>query len=165
MDRFDSKYAIDEATGCWNWTAGCFNSGYGNFWSNGQNVLAHRYALEHHLGRPIAEGLVVRHKCRSRKCVNPEHLEEGTYQDNMDDRERDGTVPRGDKNGSRLHPEKLARGEAQGSAVLTADKVQLIRILYASGHGISYSQLGAMFGVSKFAVFRIIHRETWAHVQ
>ena len=163
--RFQSKIApADPETGCMNWIAGC-RCKYGSFWMNGKNVPAHRYALEHHLGRPIAEGLVARHKCRSTKCVNPEHLEEGTYQDNMDDKNRDGTMPRGDKHHARLHPEKLARGDKNGNAVLTADKVQLIRILYASGHGITLRQLGAMFNISASSVSHIIRRKTWTNVQ
>jgi transposase len=59
----------------------------------------------------------------------------------------------------------MPRGEVHGRAVLTADKVRLIRILYASGHGITLRQLGAMFGVGLSTIYHIIRRKTWTNVQ
>jgi hypothetical protein len=45
-------------------------------------------------------GKLIRHKCRYKYCLNPDHLETGTHQDNADDRARDGTIPTGDKHKS-----------------------------------------------------------------
>lgn len=39
---------------------------------------------------PCPAGLVVRHKCDNRLCVNPEHLEYGTQGDNLNDRKAHG---------------------------------------------------------------------------
>lgn len=61
---------------CWIWTGGVTKQGYGALRINDETVLAHRFALEQHLGRPIADGMDVHHHCRNRRCVNPAHLEE-----------------------------------------------------------------------------------------
>jgi len=52
--------------------------GYGQF----QRVPAHRWAYERWVG-PIPAGLQLDHLCRNRLCVNPEHLEPVTCQENV----------------------------------------------------------------------------------
>ena len=117
---------------------------------NGKNHKPHRISLELKLGRPIADGLQALHRCKkNRKCLNPEHLYEGTPQENMEDRMRDGNT---------------AKGEKQGSSTLNADKVRLIRILYASGHKMSHRKLGAVFGVSGVMIGDIVNMKNWSHI-
>ena len=70
---------------------------------------------------------------------------------------------RGDKNGSRLHPERVPRGELHHKAKLTASKVSQMRAIHESG-GISHTQLAAQFGVTRGLVGFIIKREIWKHV-
>lgn len=71
-------------TECINWT-GCTNSqGYGQRKVSGKVQYTHRLAYIEAYG-DIPEGLVVRHKCDNRLCMNPEHLEVGTQSDNMTD--------------------------------------------------------------------------------
>jgi hypothetical protein len=83
--RFLNKVAADPATGCINWTGAKARDGYGQFGIGSKKVhRAHRVAYELKHG-PIAPGQIVRHRCHNRQCVNPEHLETGTHQDNMDD--------------------------------------------------------------------------------
>jgi hypothetical protein len=75
--RFHEKYAIDLATGCWNWTACLTRDGYGSIAMGApsrKTALAHRVSYELLIG-PIPEGLVIDHLCRNRACVNPAHLE------------------------------------------------------------------------------------------
>lgn len=71
--------------GCWGWTAEKIYSGYGRFrlpGRNGRKVLAHRLSYEMFVG-PIATGLHIDHTCRNRSCVNPDHLETVTHQENV----------------------------------------------------------------------------------
>lgn len=82
---------IDDRTECWNWTGYMSNSTdgkcYGIFGHNG-NEIAHRRTFKLFKGQ-FPDHLMIRHQCHNRLCVNPEHLEPGTAQDNMDDNIRD----------------------------------------------------------------------------
>jgi hypothetical protein len=78
VERFTEKIAyVDSDTGCVVWGGATNSKGYGLFgWGGkGKNVLAHRWASEHLGGVVPEEGLLAMHKCKNRKCVNPEHLE------------------------------------------------------------------------------------------
>lgn len=48
------------------------------------SILQHRAAYAYHFG-PIPKNVIVRHKCDNPPCVNPYHLEIGTYSDNVRD--------------------------------------------------------------------------------
>lgn len=68
----------DPATGCWIFL-GDLNQGYGQvtaFTEAGRQTTlrAHRVMYEHLVG-PIPEGHQLHHKCRNKRCVNPDHLE------------------------------------------------------------------------------------------
>lgn len=78
-ERFWAK--VNKTGDCWLWT-GWRTNGYGRFTTNGKNWRAHRFAFEEMRG-PIPEGLQLDHLCRVRHCVNPDHLEPVTRQQNM----------------------------------------------------------------------------------
>ena len=62
------------ATGCWIWTGATQTKGYGSTTDGtGRGALAHRRVYELLVG-PIPAGFAVVHACRTRLCVNPEHL-------------------------------------------------------------------------------------------
>jgi hypothetical protein len=86
-DRFWEK--ADTSGECWEWTAGKFNTGYGQFSVDGAPQLAHRFSYEMHYGK-ISDGLHVLHTCDNPPCVNPEHLWLGTQADNNEDRDKKG---------------------------------------------------------------------------
>lgn len=48
----------------------------------GPTVVAHRFAYELLVG-PIAQGMTLDHKCRTRLCVRPDHLEPVTNRENV----------------------------------------------------------------------------------
>jgi hypothetical protein len=59
--------------------------------------------------------------------------------------------------------ERMA-GEKNGQAKLTAERVREIRKRHAAG-GISMRALGRQYGMSASAIEKVIHRETWKHVE
>lgn len=59
---------------CISWNAGVSNCGYGYFWLNGKQELAHRVSV-FLSGRTIPEKRQIDHLCRNKRCVNPSHLE------------------------------------------------------------------------------------------
>lgn len=82
-DRFWNKCSPDESTGCWAWNASLTSEGYGqiNMRANYGTRLAHRVAWIA-LVSQIPAGLVIDHRCRNRRCCNPEHLQVVTQQVN-----------------------------------------------------------------------------------
>ena len=82
MERFWSKVDVRGPDECWLWLASTTRNGYGQF-RDGKMHKAHRYAWELANGRPVAEGLTVHHTCEVKACVNPSHLVEMSYRDNI----------------------------------------------------------------------------------
>ena len=80
LDRFWSK--VEKTDICWIWTASKNNDGYGQFGIGNKNYRAHRIAFELLRGN-IPEDKVIDHLCRNPSCVNPEHLEVVTNQENV----------------------------------------------------------------------------------
>lgn len=195
VDRFESKLSPEPNTGCWLWlgahgpTRG--GLGYGAFRFEGGTESAHRAAFALYVG-PIPDGLQVLHRCDNKACVNPAHLYAGTRTDNARDMVERGQAARGDRNGSRKHPDRLARGAAHSqtmraaaargdrngartrpdrvargervaSAKLTAAEVSAIRVLYMKG-GTSQQRLADERGVSQTLIGKIVRGEYWRHV-
>lgn len=81
--RFVLARIQPDANGCWRWTGNLNPSGYGRCSPAfiGRTVKAHRLSYEAFVG-PIPEGLEIDHLCSVRDCVNPEHLDPCTRQEN-----------------------------------------------------------------------------------
>ena len=73
VERVFRKALPEPNSGCWLWD-GVLSDGYGATEVRGRQVKAHRFAYEALVG-PVPQGLVLDHKCRTRCCVNPEHLD------------------------------------------------------------------------------------------
>ncbi len=88
--RFNSQVDKGDGEGCWLWTGPVpEQTGYGYIWFGKNTIGAHRASYLLHKG-PIPKGLVVRHTCHIRTCVNPEHLVLGTPKQNTADSLRAG---------------------------------------------------------------------------
>jgi len=80
IERFWSK--VDKTDSCWLWTACKSSTQYGVIRLSGTTRYAHR--ISYYLSKgDLADGLVVDHLCRTRHCVNPDHLELVTNRENI----------------------------------------------------------------------------------
>jgi hypothetical protein len=84
-ERFMSKVEFDPNGGCWLWSGSNDGArGYGRFMADHAlgTRQAHRasYML---FCDTIPDGLEIDHKCRTPACVNPQHLEPVTREENM----------------------------------------------------------------------------------
>lgn len=88
-----------------------------------------------------------RHMCDNTRCINPEHLEDGTPADNSHD-----MVKRG----------RSLSGEKHLQAKLTEADVNSIRQRYVkrSAHCNSYT-LAEEYGVSQHAIMRVLKHKSW----
>ncbi len=73
-ESFSSRYTSVSPSGCWEWIATLNKHGYGRFWAQGKEMLAHRVSYQLFKGM-IPEGLVLDHLCSNPRCVKPDHLE------------------------------------------------------------------------------------------
>lgn len=80
-ERFE-RFIEREEGGCWLWQGTRIPSGYGYFTvSSGVKRTAQRVSWELFRG-PIPDGMHIDHLCRNRGCVNPDHLEPVTPNEN-----------------------------------------------------------------------------------
>jgi hypothetical protein len=133
---------------------GCFEvtshipatNGYFHVINRGVRNLMHRHIYEECFGE-ITDGLFVLHRCDNKSCINPEHLELGTHEKNVQD-----AVDRGRyKIGSR-HP----------NSKLSEDDVIKIRQMIQDGE--QNIVVARMFNVDKDTVSDIKRRKSWKHV-
>jgi hypothetical protein len=68
-----------ELENCWEWTAGTDKKGYGLFRLNGKIQRAHRLSYEAVNGETE---LTLDHLCLNTCCINPQHLEAITREEN-----------------------------------------------------------------------------------
>lgn len=93
-ERFDAKVIPEPNSGCHLWLGSLINDGYGQFTVCGKKVLAHRFAFARANGS-IPDGVIIRHTCDVRCCVNEQHLIPGTHADNANDKVIRGRSVRG----------------------------------------------------------------------
>lgn len=152
-DRFWPHVQIRSHDKCWPFTGkDTIRDGYGVVTLSAKprvRWLAHRLAWFVTNG-PIPDGLLICHHCDNPPCCNPRHLFVGTSKDNTRDCINKGRAK---------HP----KGEWCHSTVLTEAKVLKIRAIYKLG-GISRTDVGKLFGVSKGAIQKIVTRRSWTHI-
>lgn len=130
---------------CWLWMARC-RLGYGQVRVSGKLEGAHRFSFAIENKRwPTVNVL---HRCDNPTCVNPQHLFEGTQEENVRDRERKG---RGGQ--------CKRRGEHCGTAKLTSRDVIILR--QSAKDGVPMSHIARQFGVTYDCVLSIVRGRTW----
>lgn len=76
-ERAATRYVADEH-GCWISSYSVASHGYAQIgWQDGdyrQVVTAHRAAWVYSNGEQIPQGMTIDHTCKTRPCVNPDHL-------------------------------------------------------------------------------------------
>ena len=96
----------------------------------------------------IPAGMVLRHKCDNYSCINPEHLDIGTNQQNRQD-----MVDRGRS----FRP----YGEANGMTLLTENNVIEIKKLKGTA---TQQAIADRFGVARETIKDIWNGRRWGHV-
>lgn len=147
-ERFWNK--VDKTNYCWNWIGAKQYSGYGRFWTGQKLTGAHQYSYELHKGRQPC-GFLVMHKCDNTSCVNPDHLNLGTYSDNNRDRSSKG------RNRSK---DTYSKGALADASKLTQQEADSIRNLYVP-RKYSAERLAGEFGVSKTTVLAIVNNKRY----
>lgn len=146
QDRFTESFQVS-VNGCWLWTRskrGDVGFLYGRIYANGKQHSAHRFSYELNSG-PIPEGMLVCHSCDTPLCVNPAHLFLGTPKTNMSDRDR---------------KMRMARGELNGMAKLSANDISSIRLDQRS-----QTDIADQYGVSQGTISNIKRNIKWRHVE
>ena len=142
---------------CWVWTGSVLTCGYGCIRHPDLGTVSAHVVSWELAGNPKPEhGRCVCHRCDNRRCVNPDHLFDGSFAENSRDMAAKG------RGGSQLHPETLQRGSRHHEAKLNEEKVAEIRRLAASGR--SLRSLSIEFSVSDTLIGYVVKRRWWRHV-
>ncbi len=107
----------------------------------GKRRPIYRHIYRWYKGTP-KRGMVIRHTCDNRKCINPNHLIIGTHQDNVKDRVKRGRSAKGVRNGRSKLTEKQA-------LVIYKDKKS------------TRTELARKYGVDRQVIRKIQIGETW----
>ena len=147
--RFWDKVDIRSDGECWLWTAATAD-GYGVIGCGGRDAGTVRAHIASVIlsGREIPGGKLVRHLCNNPPCVNPKHLEVGTYQENAEDSRAAGT---------------LAAGERLPQTKLSVDQALAAKILLRDGR-LAQWRIAALLGVQQMSISDIATGKTWRHV-
>lgn len=123
--------------------------GYGKIRINGVVRPVHAVACERKHG-PAPEGKTdASHgPCHTPSCFNGRHVSWKTHKENVRDRERDGTVP---------------RGELCGSSKLTDVQITEIRMLLVETT-LTQQQIADRYGVNQSTVSLVLSGKTWTHI-
>lgn len=153
ISRFLDKVKVPEnKQECWEWFGFRTTKGYGRMYvSRNKYDAAHRVSYSLFIGK-IPDGMVVMHKCDNPRCVNPEHLTIGTYQENTQD-----CIAK-----KRFHP-GVKRGEKNNMTKLTTEQAKEILRLVSDGI-MKGKDIAKMFGVSQSTVSSIKVKRNWSYL-
>jgi hypothetical protein len=142
-------------SGCWLWTGGTDDNGYGCIYMGGgrkhrHQDRAHRVVYQA-LAKPIPTGFWIDHLCRTPACCNPRHLEPVPPMVNVN--RGDGPARASER--MRLNnPAILGRKPP----ATTMKPPQIIKIRELAAGGLSQGKIGKMFGISQSSVSKIVRQ-------
>lgn len=111
-NRTDKTPGLGRDGDCWEWQ-GTLSGGYA--YLNGRISL---WAWETANNKKKQPHLFILHSCDNPKCVNPDHLREGTQRENVNDAKERG---------------RIGQGQQKRPDVIDIDTVRRARILFAQG--------------------------------
>jgi len=126
-------------SGCLLWQGLKTKNGYGKTSYKRKTWSCHRLVKFLETGR---EGAVAMHKCDTKTCINPAHIEWGTQKKNLMD--------------------MSARGRS-ALAKITPVVASEIRRIYSTGKH-TQEQVAKMFGLTQTNVSNIVLRKTWVNI-
>lgn len=129
--------------GCWPWTAGRSEKGYGRVRLAGRHWYAHRLSFYLATG---SEPEAVCHGCDNPPCVNPEHLRAGSLADN--------TAEMWSKGRARVHYANALL--LDGGLEMALDALRFIGPPRSKGRNGRVASLAASLGVSIRTVYRLM---------
>jgi hypothetical protein len=142
-ERVQARLPSTFSEECFEWEGAKVSGGYGVVHTNGhgspQRSVTH-IVHEIFFG-PIPEGYIIRHKCDNPPCVNPNHLESGTYKQNTSD---------------------MVQRDRCGMAKLSIAQVKQIR--KGIDEGKLQRELASEFGVSISTISEIKTGQRWSCV-
>lgn len=148
-ERFWSRVDKSEGLGrdgdCWEWV-GSHAKAYGRIMIDGKSWGTHRYSF--FLANGYDATQYVLHSCDNPKCVNPEHLRDGSPKENTQD-----AVQRG----------RMQKGESRPFSKLTEQDVRYIRQRWDGKRGLQ-TKLSQEFNVTRTTIRLIIRGDAWKHV-
>lgn len=166
LDAFWEKVEVGGPDDCWEWTAARYHDDYGALGIRNQGrsttMRAHAMALVLATSED-AGGRFALHHCDNPPCCNPAHLYWGDQKQNVADADARGRSRR-----------PILRGQEHGAAKLTEDDVRAIRAAYENARGrgnwkgapgVSQEELAARYGISQYAISRIVRRKSWSHLE
>lgn len=146
--KFQPIRYLESSEGCWVVQGRKFKHTDDNTYAvvtrNGKNQRLHRYVYKLYKGE-IPNGMVVRHLCHNKSCINPEHLEIGTQKDNVHDNYEVGSILTGSKH---------------GLAKLTRNEFDKVTSLLSQGMG--YTEVQKITGVCRNICKKIAKGTHWS---
>lgn len=139
-EKFWEQVNKNNENNCWTFIGKLYSNGYGCFKMNNIDILAHRISfLLHNKFLPDRKHVVM-HICDNKKCVNPDHLIEGTYSDNIID-----MITKGRDN--------YSKGDNHFRSKIKESDVK--DIIQKRNNGIPVKQICLQYNISTVQVYRI----------
>lgn len=129
---------------CHLWNARLDTSGYPMVKHMGKQVRVTRHVLSEKLGRPLREKHSALHVCDQPACINPDHLFEGTQQENILD----------------MH----AKGRNRVNRGFNDDQIRQIRKIYDPALR-NMQQVANMFSTDTGTISRIVNKVLYKSVR